>query len=699
MKTQIIRWLSFALSVGMAISLLSSCSPEKPIEDPGITTTTETEAPIVTTDAPSVDPYFSSFKPILRFSVASDVHIHDSNSGQEEARLAQMFKIAYDYAENSDVYGKLDAAIIAGDHVDKGTLSSMKKFRSIWDRNIRDDTKTLIALGNHEFYTEPATVYDRYEEAHGTTVNEHVVINGFHFIKLSPTGSGWNFDATAQRWLKNELKAAAEDDPSGKKPIFVIQHQHIQNTVYGSSFGWGVPELTSILAQYPQVIDFSGHSHYPIQNPLSIWQGAFTCVGTGTLSYLGFQINGLTQPSGVDLYVQGGAPYTGAWTTSYDGKRDSAQFLIVEVDKNGAVVIIAYDMLAMKEIRRYYIKTPSDPSTFEYTDARIAASKAPAFAPNTEIVTESVRYNTASVSFPQASGDDIVESYRIEIQKNGKVTGEVYLTSCYFYTPMPERMVATLNGLEAETEYEVLIYPVNVYGKEGKCIQTRIQTEGFDLKPADSVPAPDIFQAEFTENGVMNAVSGTVLETLGGAKTVENDDLGRYVGDFGANGCFKYRDFEKSYSKLARSLTYEAFIRLDSYASSYCSPFSNQQSGGVGFEVTGNGIIQFYVNIGGTYICCEGSKLELGQYYHIVGSFDGSHVRLYVNGVLASEKAASGSVSWPGATDARYLSIGADSGPNGDTETPMDGQVAVANVYSKVLSDSQIYRLYLDMNK
>ena len=87
---------------------------------------------------------------------------------------------------------------------------------------------------------------------------------------------------TASDWAKEELKKAAEDDPT--KPIFVQQHYHITNTVYGSDL-WGTDVFTSILNKYPQVIDFSGHSHYPINDPRSIWQGRFTALGCGTLAY------------------------------------------------------------------------------------------------------------------------------------------------------------------------------------------------------------------------------------------------------------------------------------------------------------------------------------------------------------------------------------------------------------------------------
>ena len=46
-----------------------------------------------------------------------------------------------------------------------------------------------------------------------------------------------------------------------------------------------MPEFAEILKNYPQVVDFSGHSHVPINDPRSIHQKHFTALGTGSLSY------------------------------------------------------------------------------------------------------------------------------------------------------------------------------------------------------------------------------------------------------------------------------------------------------------------------------------------------------------------------------------------------------------------------------
>jgi hypothetical protein len=54
--------------------------------------------------------------------------------------------------------------------------------------------------------------------------------------------------------------------------------------VYGS-INWGEDDIIAILNDYPQVIDFSGHSHAPINDPRSIHQKYITSLNTGSLSY------------------------------------------------------------------------------------------------------------------------------------------------------------------------------------------------------------------------------------------------------------------------------------------------------------------------------------------------------------------------------------------------------------------------------
>ena len=80
---------------------------------------------------------------------------------------------------------------------------------------------------------------------------------------------------------------------NGKKidpalPFFYVQHPHPKDTCYGS-WAWGHDKgiVTKTLSAYSNAVAFSGHSHYSLTDERSIWQGAFTSVGTSSLRYTG----------------------------------------------------------------------------------------------------------------------------------------------------------------------------------------------------------------------------------------------------------------------------------------------------------------------------------------------------------------------------------------------------------------------------
>ncbi|MGN0546178.1 MAG: metallophosphoesterase family protein, partial [Acutalibacteraceae bacterium] len=225
-------------------------------------------------------PFEKDFEPVLRFAVVSDIHYKDEDT-VERSRMKAAVETAYSLSKGED-YPKLDAFCVVGDFANSGTETQMRAFKQTLDDTVKSETKVIVSLASHEFSSDgEENALKRFDEIFRMPADVHKVINGYHFISLSST-KGCHFDDAKKEWAAEELKKAANDDP--KKPIFFFQHPHISGTVYGSA-NWGEDELTPILMNYPQIIDFSGHSHAPINDPRSIHQQHFTCLGTGTLSY------------------------------------------------------------------------------------------------------------------------------------------------------------------------------------------------------------------------------------------------------------------------------------------------------------------------------------------------------------------------------------------------------------------------------
>ena len=70
--------------------------------------------------------------------------------------------------------------------------------------------------------------------------DQHNIINGFHFITISPKGRGRMIIRQNTIGSEQSDKAIA-DNPEA--PIFVFQHHHIRDTVYVSE-EWYTDQLT-----------------------------------------------------------------------------------------------------------------------------------------------------------------------------------------------------------------------------------------------------------------------------------------------------------------------------------------------------------------------------------------------------------------------------------------------------------------------
>jgi len=391
-----------------------------------------------------------SFTPVVRFTVTSDVHLKDEGGEAEAYRLGLMIRSSYDIAESDSSYNKLDAVAFAGDFSNDGSPSTLKLFRDICESNLKGDTKNLAVLGNHEFSYDKANTIANFESIVGLPYRYHKVINGVHFIGMSPDngGSGYTFDT--QVWLNKQLKEAVADNP--KNPIFVFQHHHIWGTVYGSE-SWGNIDLSTVLSQYPQVVDFSGHSHYPINDPRSIWQGAFTALGTGTLSYFEMESS---------LFGKGQFP---------EGNHNAAQMYVVEVDANGSTRIRSYDLLANQFIgETYYIAKPAGRTTFAYnTVNRIAKDKKPVFDAGAKITASKTADCSYSINFPAAKDSLVVWQYKITVRQNlGAAAFKTTHLSDYYYTPMPTEYNINIGNLHSGKTYNATVLAMNAYYKLSK---------------------------------------------------------------------------------------------------------------------------------------------------------------------------------------------------------------------------------------
>lgn len=194
--------------------------------------------------------------PVLRFVVCSDIHMDDTAQCTQYGRLEKLFRHSYEYAE-SQSYDSVDAFVFVGDIINSGKKAQADLVNEVVANEMKPGTPLMCVYDNHDIGN--GNTIAECEEWFGVPANEDRTINDFHFITVSYNDN--HSYATRLPSLYKQLNNAKKEDP--KKPVFVFNHRHIQGTVYGSTH-WGTADLSSVLNLFPQIVDFSGHSHYPI---------------------------------------------------------------------------------------------------------------------------------------------------------------------------------------------------------------------------------------------------------------------------------------------------------------------------------------------------------------------------------------------------------------------------------------------------
>ncbi len=391
----------------------------------GIGTAKTTEMPTTPDD----------FVPAIRFAVCSDTHNQNQN-------VAEMIDRCYELYDNDDVYSGVDLIAFCGDMTSVGENDDMDAFKQTLDEHIKDGTQALVLLGNHELKNPDSRNY--FTELFGRSPEQHITVNGFHFISVSNSYEN-AMSISAEVWANKEVDKALADTPD--LPIFSFQHPHNFCTVYGSTV-WASPQLSSAWSGHSNIVNFSGHSHFPMNDPRSIWQGSYTALGCGGMDY--FELDN-------DLLV-GQHP---------EGYEEAAQFYIVEADRDGSVRVLCYDLVSDSFFgEEYYIDDVNDKSCFAYSYSnRKNYDKAPEWKDGTRVELVKNENNEYTITFDEATDNFIVQNYKIRVLSNGfPIYAKTHIADYYLINNSD---TATFNlgelNLKSGKEYKIEITAVNAY--------------------------------------------------------------------------------------------------------------------------------------------------------------------------------------------------------------------------------------------
>lgn len=602
-------------------------------------------------------------EPLLRVGIVSDAQAMPNNS-----LGIRNFRKALSILQEKDI----DLLMDAGDVSETGDSNTWKEYMQVFKDaypNQEERPEYLITMGNHDYYgsgsdEEHRQSFNQIFEKPET--NEHRVIGGYHFLNITSYDSRSQYTAEDLNWLDSEIQKAIEDAPD--QPVFVIGHPHATDTVYGSSTGWGNSQLNNVFNKYEQVVYFSGHSHYPLDDERSIYQNLYTAIGTSSMNYLEME-------QGKD---QGIHP---------DGVWDNAQIQYMEIYSD-RIEIERIDLINERQIKdKWVLQLPLKRDTFTYTPDRADSRKAPEFGPDAKITVDEAGGSYCRLTFTQAQHEDFTHSYRIKaVEKNtGKTAKNITIFSDFYngIQDMKPEFTYTLYGLKSNTEYTIEISGIESFGKEGNPIRTEVKT--VDALLADIA---------FDEGSLKDSSKYDTQYTVTGSPTVAEDEtLGRKVMKFDGSSYVSLKMSEEQLNATRGSFTFETVFKLDKLGGTQ-DVFGNGEQAGVCLEVTPGGNAQFWtwsVDKGG-YIKTD-TQVEAGKYYHYIVTYDGKEITVYLDGQKVDSQEMTGSVKHPEGVD---FSFGVDPARNGGNQGCfLNGNIASFRMEGASVDGLEAYERYL----
>ena len=420
-------------------------------------------------------------KPLLKAVVISDIqgYAEEYDWGMHNTELA--FQLL--------APKKPDVILMGGDLTDGIRKDAFAYYQKLVQKHFGAKIPVSVACaGNHDYHcagkkdrTWPESLYRQFAEALGQTPENpyHIVVRGYDFIAMSedigPGADGlirYSGDMLAK--LDSELQKAVKRDPS--KPIFVITHFLPRNTVPGSHGSYGVPELRELFNRYPQVVSFSSHVHYPLEDERNIWQGEFTAVQTGTLSYACMEEKPFNSCNAI-------VPFA----------REAVQCMYMEIFAD-RLEIHRYNVEEQREIkpnRVWTVEIPYRRETARYTDARKQQRQAPEFPSGAKAYLR-YDYGYLYLVFDPAEHDDFVQFYKLVLSDLDDTGNAVFRSETLYVSDFyrlercrDRRQIIQLPGTDLTPNGRIRaeIYPVESFGLTGKPLTVDFKNPCANPKP------------------------------------------------------------------------------------------------------------------------------------------------------------------------------------------------------------------------
>ena len=375
-------------------------------------------------------PGFFGGTPLLRIGVLSDIHI---DAPKRDFRIfgdTRTFEKALAYFRERNV----DGVIIAGDMADTGMRYQLEIVANAWysvfpGNKGRDGrhVEKLFIYGNHDMEGCNNWGFNKRHQ-HAASFQREIIANDpkgawedFFHEPYAPvwtkTVKGYRF--VGAHWVPGHKEGIAAIEPffgeraadfAGARPFFYIQHQHPKDTCHlGHAWGEDDGTATRVLSKFPNAVAFSGHSHTPLTDESTVWQGAFTSVGTASLRFCGGDFK---CPTGANGYEN----IKGSLMPKYEGVWESRHGMVMDVFDD-RIVFERRDFLRNAETLGddWVVPLPVASSRKPFApENNFRASAAPEFADGATLLVKE-RGDMFVCTFPAATGVEGVRTFDWEI--------------------------------------------------------------------------------------------------------------------------------------------------------------------------------------------------------------------------------------------------------------------------------------------
>lgn len=694
-------------------------------------TTTKEETTTETTTQNPETPVVSAFdetKIVLSFAAISDTQ-HKYSGIDTLAKFRNALKQIKAFATEHG--NGLDAILFAGDLVQSAKSQEVREFKTAYEAVINPDEVPLIfSLGNHDVkvsYTvedlKTENFYQIFGDAYRTYDKEtsrvdlgctHTVINNYHFLCLNPTNESYGvsgdigtlYTDEVKTWLDETLSAITTENPDHY--VFVNTHPMIYDTVYGStlvtgSTQWFTKDLTPILEKYNQVVTFGGHLHFPLNDPRSIMQTAFTSFGCASVTYMAIENGGYENMSSATVM------------------KDAAQVsqgLMVQIDENGNMRVTRMDFQNDKTIQEpWELPAPSADGAHltHYGKDRAESNVAPVL-PELNVVmgkTTSIGKQQVTLEFAKAEDDFFAHHYVITL--NNKTTGTKIRTlkilADFYLHAQIEDMKATytqnLGYLDPGVEYEVIVEVYDSWDAYDKKTLT-FSVTGETAEAAETSVYVDFDFADGkvtdTKGNVTIANKAKVEKTAvtHGGKSATMDALVIKNTDQNVICTFNtIKDADQMSTFAEAGFSVEAFYVMGKKGDAAQGIICGTEAGGWGLAEDKTGKPYFITGIPGgkyntgSYAKAAASTTEL---VHVIGVYDFVNKKqlIYVNGVLEATQTIQNGYGPAKDKAANMFCLGADVKPDGSAGDFLCPSMVMvdAKIYDGALTADEVKTAY-----